>query len=56
LPPPPEVATTKICNYHDEIKIALEGKELEDVEKFVHLGSILTKNGGSNEDVESQIR
>jgi hypothetical protein len=38
------------------LELLLEGQEIEDVEKFVYLGSILTKSGGSKEDVESQVR
>jgi hypothetical protein len=39
----------------DERKILLDGRQLVDVDEFVYLGSVISKTGGSEEDVVARI-
>ena len=43
------------ANNKQQDKIKLKGEELEDVKSFTYLGSIITKSGGTEEDVKSRI-
>ena len=36
-------------------KIKLKDEELEDVQSFMFLGSIVTSDGGADEDIRSRI-
>ena len=49
---------TKILRINTENRepIRLRGKELEDIESFTYLGSILDKQGGTEADVKERIR
>ncbi|VDP49203.1 unnamed protein product [Schistosoma margrebowiei] len=48
---------TKVLKYNTEHNnlITLDGKTLEDVESFTHLGSIVDEKEGSDADVEARI-
>ncbi|VDP45069.1 unnamed protein product [Schistosoma margrebowiei] len=48
---------TKVLKYNTEHNNpnTLDGKTLEDVESFTHLGSIVDEQGGSDADVEARI-
>ncbi|VDP50442.1 unnamed protein product [Schistosoma margrebowiei] len=48
---------TKVLKYNTEHNnpITLDGKILEDVESFTHLGSIVDEQGGSDADIEARI-
>ena len=37
-------------------KFRLENTEIEEIESFVYLGSVVSKNGGTEEDVTSRIK
>jgi hypothetical protein len=37
-------------------KLFIAGNEVEQVESFIYLGSVVTKSGGAEEDVRSRIR
>ena len=42
-------------NILEEGRIQIEETELKEVEKFVYLGSYLSKTGGSKEDMQNRI-
>jgi len=43
-------------NAHHQGPITLEGQDIEEVEKFTYLDSIVSKKGGSDEDIEARIK
>ncbi|XP_022330246.2 uncharacterized protein LOC111128732 [Crassostrea virginica] len=42
-------------NTHNTAAIVLNGKSIEDVNNFTYLGSIVSKNGGANEDIIARL-
>ena len=46
--------TTRV-NVNQEASIFIGGQALEDVDKFIYLGSIVIKTGGEDEDVKARI-
>ena len=42
-------------NVHPEIKIQLEGSDIEEVEKLVYLGATVTSTGGAGEDISVSL-
>ena len=42
-------------NVNPGIKIQLEGRDTEEVEKFVYLGATVTTNGGAGEDISARL-
>ena len=42
-------------NVNPGIKIQLEGRDMEEVEKFVYLGAVVTTTGGAGEDICSRL-
>lgn len=42
-------------NNHQQDPIRLNGEEIKEVEKFTYLGSIVSKDGGADEDIKSRI-
>jgi hypothetical protein len=44
----------RINTEHDS-KVMLEGQALKDCKKFTYLGSIVSKSGGSEEDITNRI-
>ena len=40
---------------HNTAAIVLNGKSIEDVNNFTYLGSIVSKNGGANEDIIARL-
>lgn len=43
-------------NTRTEGTLSVDGKDIEQVETFTYLGSVVTKNGGADEDVKQRIR
>jgi hypothetical protein len=39
-----------------EHRLSINGKDIEQVESFLYLGSMVTEDGGAKEDVRNQIR
>jgi hypothetical protein len=39
-----------------EHRLSINGKDIEQVESFLYLGSMVTKDGGAKEDVRNRIR
>lgn len=51
------IAETKvimICGINAKLNILLKGQKLEEVGKFIYLGSIFTKDGKSKKDIISR--
>jgi hypothetical protein len=44
-----------LINNKDKNTSTLDGKEMDNIDKFPYLGSIVTKESGSMEDVENKI-
>ena len=42
-------------NNHQQDPITLNGEEIKEVDKFTYLGSIVSKDGGADEDIRSRI-
>ena len=42
-------------NANPGIKIQLEGRDIEEVEKFVYLGATVTTTGGAGEDIRARL-
>ena len=42
-------------NVYPGIKIQLEGRDIEEVEKFVYLGATVTTTGGAGEDISATL-
>ena len=40
---------------HNTAAIVLNGKSIEDVNNFTYLGSIVSKNGGTNKDIIARL-
>jgi len=42
-------------NNHQQDPIRLNEEEVKEVDKFTYLGSIVSKDGGADEDIKSRI-
>ena len=42
-------------NSTQQAKVQLKGKDIEEVNTFTHLGSVVTDKGGTDEDVKNRI-
>jgi hypothetical protein len=50
-----ETKAMHINNNNNKNTFTLDGEEIENVDKFPYLGSIVTKEGGSMKDVRNKI-
>ena len=50
----PKTKSVKV-NPADDAPVSLHGEKIEDVNQFPHLGSIVSKDGGTDQDIKTRI-